>query len=80
MKKVIRLTESDLHSIVKEAVNKILIKEYGDKAETREKMGRAAKRGVERGDSTPHENAINSLIKRKSSRKDMEDFQKGFEE
>ena len=80
MKKVIRLTESDLHRIVKEAVNKILIKEYGDKAETREKMGRAARRGVERGDSTPYENSINSLIKRKSSRKDMEDFQKGFEE
>lgn len=79
MKKIIRLTESELNQIVKESVKR-LIREYGDKPETRRKMGMAAKRGVERGDSTPHENAMNSLNKRKSSRKDMEDFQKGFEE
>ena len=30
MKKVIRLTESDLHRIVKESVNKILKEEFGD--------------------------------------------------
>ena len=79
MEKIYKLTESTLYDLVRESVRK-LIKEYGDEKETREKMGRAAKRGVERGDSTPHENAINSLIKRKSSKKDMEDFQKGFEE
>ena len=79
MKQVIRLTESDLHRIVKESVRK-LIREYGDTKETRKKMAAAAKRGIRRGDSTPHENAMHSLLKRGSSKEELADYQKDLEE
>ena len=55
------------------------INEYGDKPETREKMGAVAKRGVMKGDIKPYQNAINSLNKRKSHKEDYKDFQNGFE-
>ena len=55
------------------------INEYGDKPETREKMGAVAKRGVMKGDIKPYQNAMNSLNKRKSQKEDYKDFQKGFE-
>jgi hypothetical protein len=55
------------------------INEYGDKPETREKMGAVAKRGVMKGDIKPYQNAINSLNNRKSQKEDYKDFQKGFE-
>jgi hypothetical protein len=43
-------------------------------------MAAAAKRGVERGDSTPYENAMDSLHKRGSSKEELGGFQKDFEE
>ena len=55
------------------------INEYGDKPETREKMGAVAKRGIMKGDVKPYQNAMNSLNKRKSQKEDYVDFQKGFE-
>lgn len=79
MKQQIKLTESELYSIIKEAATN-LIKEYGDRQETREKMAKAAKRSVEKGDDSTYHNAINSLHKRNSSKSEMSDFQKKFEE
>ena len=55
------------------------INEYGDKPETREKMGAIAKRGIMKGDVKPYQNAMSSLGKRGSSKDDYVDFQKGFE-
>lgn len=55
------------------------INEYGDTPEVRNKMGRAALRGILRGDVKPYQNAMNSLNKRKSQKDDYVDFQKGFE-
>ena len=79
MKQQIKLTESELYAIVKEAAYN-LIREYGDRRETREKMAKAAKRSVEKGDDSTYHNAINSLHKRNSSKSEMSDFQKKFEE
>ena len=61
--------------------NRILegINEYGDKKETREKMGMAAKRDVMRGSTKTYQNAIDSLGKRMSSKDDFNDLQRGFE-
>lgn len=61
--------------------NRILegINEYGDKKETRVKMGMAAKRDVMKGKVDTYQNAINSLGKRGSSKADYNDMQKGFE-
>lgn len=78
MEKIYKLTEGALYDLVKESVRQ-LIKEYGDEKETREKMGLAAKRGVKKGDSSAYENAINSLLKRRSSKEELNDFQRGFE-
>ena len=55
------------------------INEYGDKPETREKMGAVAKRGIMKGDVKPYQRAMSSLGKRGSSKDDYVDFQKGFE-
>ena len=55
------------------------INEYGDTPEVRKKMGRAALRGILKGDVKPYQNAINSLNKRKSKKEDYKDFQDGFE-
>lgn len=55
------------------------INEYGDTPEVRKKMGRAALRGILKGDVKPYQNAINSLNKRKSQKEDYKDFQDGFE-
>jgi hypothetical protein len=55
------------------------INEYGDKPETREKMGAVAKRGIMKGDVKPYQNAMGSLGRRGSSKDDYVDFQKGFE-
>ena len=55
------------------------INEYGDKPETREKMGAIAKRGIMKGDVKPYQNAMGSLGRRGSSKDDYVDFQKGFE-
>lgn len=55
------------------------INEYGDTPEVRKKMGRAALRGILKGDVKPYQNAMNSLNKRRSQKEDYKDFQKGFE-
>ena len=55
------------------------INEYGDKPETREKMGAVAKRGVMKGDIKPYQRAMSSLGKRGSRKEDYVDFQRGFE-
>lgn len=55
------------------------INEYGDTPEVRKKMGRAALRGILKGDVKPYQNAMNSLNKRKSQKEDYKDFQNGFE-
>ena len=79
MNKQVKLTESELRQVVREAAIK-LIREYGDTPESRHRMAAAAKRGVERGDSTPYENAMDSLYKRGSSKEELGGFQKEFEE
>lgn len=55
------------------------INEYGDKPETREKMGAVAKRGIMKGDVKPYQRAMSSLGKRGSRKEDYVDFQRGFE-
>jgi hypothetical protein len=55
------------------------INEYGDKPETREKMGAVAKRGIMKGDVKPYQRAMSSLGKRGSRKEDYADFQRGFE-
>lgn len=55
------------------------ITEYGDKPETREKMGAVAKRGIMKGDVKPYQRAMSSLGKRGSRKEDYADFQRGFE-
>lgn len=55
------------------------INEYGDKPETREKMGAVAKRGIMKGDIKPYQRAMSSLGKRGSRKEDYVDFQSGFE-
>lgn len=77
--KQIKLSETELKQVIKEAAMK-LIREYGDTARSRHMMAAAAKRGVERGDSTPYENAMSSLHKRRSSKEELGNFQKEFEE
>ena len=79
MNKQVKLTESELRQVVREAAIK-LIREYGDTPRSRHMMAAAAKRGVERGDSTPYENAMDSLYKRGSSKEELGGFQKEFEE
>ena len=48
-KKLIRLTESDLHRIVKESVKKIMINELGDTRNGQEMLGRVAGRAFANG-------------------------------
>ena len=78
MEKIYKLTESALYDLVRESVRQ-LIKEYGDEKKTREKMAQAARRGVERGDSSAHENAMHSLLRRGSSKEELSDYQRAFE-
>lgn len=49
-KRTVRLTESDLHNIIKESVNKVL-NEIGDTPKGRYKMGRVRGRQINRGTS-----------------------------
>ena len=48
-KKVIRMTESDLHQLVKESVQRIL-NEYGNTPAGKYMLGRLQKRAIQRGD------------------------------
>lgn len=47
-KRTVRLTESDLHNIIKESVNKVL-NEIGDTRKGRYKMGRVMGRQINKG-------------------------------
>ena len=58
---------------------KQIIREFGDKEETRGKMAAAAKRAVKKGNAEVYNNAIGSLTRRNSSKKEMGDFQDKFE-
>lgn len=78
IKKSLKITESDLHNIVEESVN-ILLKEYGDNFWNRLRMADAAKRAVNRGDDSVYHNALNSLVKRGSTKDEMGQFQNRFE-
>ena len=49
-KKILRLTESDLHKIVKESVNRVLINEIGDTERGQRMLGRVGGRAYDRGD------------------------------
>lgn len=55
------------------------ISEFGDNGNVREKMGVAARRGVMNGNDKAYNNAMDSLNKRRSSKEDYVDFQRGFE-
>jgi hypothetical protein len=51
MKKTIRLTESDLHNIIRQCVNEVMsINEYGDTAKGQYMLGRLAQRHQNNGD------------------------------
>jgi hypothetical protein len=49
MKKLVRLTESDLHKIVNESVKKIMINELGDTPNGQKMLGRVSGRAYSRG-------------------------------
>ncbi len=79
MKQQIRLTESDLQMVIEGAV-KSLLKEYGDKESTRNAMADAARKAImKRGDDSVYHNAMNSLNKRNSTKKEFSQFQDRFE-
>lgn len=50
MKKLVRLTESDLHKIVNESVKKIMINELGNTPNGQQMLGRVSGRAYSRGD------------------------------
>lgn len=51
MKKTIRLTESDLHNIIRQCVNEVMsINEYGDTAKGQYMLGRLSQRYQNKGD------------------------------
>lgn len=49
-KKLVRLTESDLHRIIKESVNRVIKEEYGKSHRSQYMLGRLANRQSERGE------------------------------
>ena len=70
-KKLIRLTESDLHRIVRESVNKVL-NEIGDTKRGQNLIGQVAARAMHRGDYRTAHDAYDR------ENKDRDDFVKGF--
>ena len=50
MKKLVRLTESDLHKIVNESIKKIMINELGNTPNGQQMLGRDSGRAYSRGD------------------------------
>jgi hypothetical protein len=79
MKKQINLTQSDLYNVIKESVKNVIL-EYGNTQKVRSKMAKAARRAVKKGDSSVYQNAVNSITKGGGSKKDLEDFQKEYED
>ena len=78
MKQQIKLTESQLFDIIKESV-KSLVLEYGKDKKNREKMAKAAKRAIKKGDASTYNNAVSSLAKAGVTKDEMDDFHKSFE-
>lgn len=78
MRQQIRLTENELKAIVRESVVRAL-NEFGDKESTRKAMADASNRALEKGDDSVYHNAMNSLNKRNSSKKELSQFQDRFE-
>ena len=79
MKKQVNLTQSDLYNVIKESVKNVIL-EYGNTQKVRSKMAKAARRAVKKGDSSVYQNAVNSITKGGGSKKDLEDFQKEYED
>ena len=83
MKQQIKLTESGLYDVIREAVNS-LIMEFGSDpgkkgAENREKMAKASKRALKKGDSSVYQNSVNSITKGGGNKEALADFNKKFE-
>lgn len=83
MKQQIKLTESGLYDVIREAVNS-LIMEFGSDpgkkgAENREKMAKASKRALKKGDSSVYQNSVNSITKGGGDKEALADFNKKFE-
>lgn len=78
MKQQIRLTESDLYDVIRESV-KSLVMEYGDTKKGREKLAKASKRALKKGDSSVYQNSVKSITNGGGSKDDLADFNKKFE-
>jgi hypothetical protein len=83
MKQQVKLTESGLYDVIREAVNS-LIMEFGSDpgkkgAENREKMAKASKRALKKGDTSVYQNSVNSITKGGGSKEALSDFHKNFE-
>lgn len=79
MKQQIRLTESDLYDVIRESV-KSLVMEYGDTKKGREKLAKASKRALKKGDSSVYQNSVKSITNGGGSKDDLADFNKKFED
>lgn len=78
MKQQIKLTESDLYDVIRESV-KSLVMEYGDTKKGREKLAKASKRALKKGDSSVYQDSVKSITKGGGSKDDLADFNKKFE-
>ncbi len=67
MKKVIKLTEEDLHNIIKESVNKVL-NEIGDTARGQYMLGRLQGRQMNQGQMDNARNTRNYSLKQMSNK------------
>ena len=78
MKQQIKLTESDLYDVIRESV-KSLVMEYGNTKKGREKLAKASKRALKKGDSSVYQDSVKSITKGGGSKDDLADFNKNFE-
>ncbi len=78
MKKLIRLTESDLHRIIKESVNKIL-NEVGETEDGQDVLGRLAAKKSTSGDYDGYSNVMDyARQKRNGDLKKQDRFARAF--
>lgn len=80
VKKVIRLSESDIHQIIRESINQIL-NEVGDTEDGQKKLGALARRKMDDGSLEDLEisNYAKKQRKHMKNKKKMEDaYYKGF--
>lgn len=78
-KKLIRLTEQDLHRIVKESVNRIL-NEIGETPQGKYMLGRLQKRAIQRGDRDLDNRIADRYEQTYSGVKDGYAFNKGYDD